>query len=996
MWVAFEATQIKSATKNNGNFNPANPDIRFSQGLPTALAEAVNNAKEVALPAGYKVDDFFKSTGKLSWWHKSVGTQYNLAQRSPTFKRVFDNVQSFINDVSSYATQAADLAPTILPKLETLRDITKSPLTAADNKALAAPVFEGTLIWSRDEQGELVKSSVMEEKAKAMTTADKAQRLFREGKIAEGTLKMWQGLPVEQFDAIIEGKFESEFLKPGVVFTTAELKSVYKLSDAHIGLYREFRASTDMSLTNLALSDMLRVGGKDVADLTDMVMTIGDVEAASALVRDRLLEMAEIQPDRNDVLTKTANTIIKNADKVLDLQKRGYAPLSRFGSYSLDVVDAQGERVYFGLFESEAEANKMARQMQRNFPGAQIAQGTVSEEQFKLFAGVSPETLELFGGMLGLDSQGDEAPNRAFQDYLRLAKSNRSSMKRLIERKGIAGFSEDPGRVLAGFVYSNARQTSSGLHLGQVAESINDIPKGQGETKDAAMRLYEYVKNPQEEGQAIRGLLFAQYLGGSLASAMVNLTQPFAVSFPWLSQYGGAVKAAGQMRRAVADSLKKSTGEPTLDAALKRAEDTGIVSPQEVFQLMQQAQGKATLKSGDGTRTGDALAIGSNAVSKLAIGWGKLFGVAEQFNRRTTFIAAYRTAIEQGIKDPAGFAEKAVTETQFVYNKGAKPRWARGVVGGTLFTFKSYSINYLELLSRMANNGPEGRKAALLAMAMLFLLSGAGGMPFADDLDDLLDGLMQRLGYNFNSKQAKSEFFAGILGEDGARFVERGISGLAGVPIDVAGRLGMGNLLPGTGLFTKKKDYTSDVVELLGPAGDLAKRAFQAANKTLQGNVLGADGALATIAPKAAANMIKGVDMFESGIYKDNSGKKVIDVDGTDAFSKFIGFQPNDVAQVQNATRRVQVMIEQNKMREAEIADMWAKGLFEKDAAMVQEAKADLAQWNLDNPNAPIRIQISQIFKRLKAMNQTKVERMLKTTPKEIRSQVREELAGLK
>ncbi|MBK6570855.1 hypothetical protein, partial [Candidatus Aalborgicola defluviihabitans] len=86
--------------------------------------------------------------GKLSWWHKTVGTQYNLAQRSKPFKRVYDAVQNFMNDVSFYATEAADLAPTIIPKLEDWKDIAKRPVSAEDTKAYSKPVFEGTLIWA--------------------------------------------------------------------------------------------------------------------------------------------------------------------------------------------------------------------------------------------------------------------------------------------------------------------------------------------------------------------------------------------------------------------------------------------------------------------------------------------------------------------------------------------------------------------------------------------------------------------------------------------------------------------------------------------------------------------------------------------------------------------------------------------------------------------------------------------------------------------------------
>ena len=57
------------------------------------------------------VGDLFKSQGVVSWWHKTVGTMHDLAERRPAFKRVYDAVQTFLQDVSLYATKAADLAP---------------------------------------------------------------------------------------------------------------------------------------------------------------------------------------------------------------------------------------------------------------------------------------------------------------------------------------------------------------------------------------------------------------------------------------------------------------------------------------------------------------------------------------------------------------------------------------------------------------------------------------------------------------------------------------------------------------------------------------------------------------------------------------------------------------------------------------------------------------------------------------------------------------------
>ena len=983
-YIAFSPNQIKSATGNNGNFDPANPDIRFSR--------AADLRKEAA---GQVVELFHTATnvpGRLNWWHKTVGTMYNLAQRSPEFKRVFSAVQDFIDDTAYYADRAARLAPNILPKLETWRDVFKSPMSAIDNRAIRAPIFEGTLTWMRDESGKPVKAEDVRLAAEDLTTDQKALRLLRNDFVTDSTLRMWRGLPMEQYEAIIEGSYERHMLRAGIVFTPDELKSLFKLTDGQVKLYQEFRRATDMSLTNLAISEMVKLGGEDVASMQQAALDSEDVVKASAMLRDHLLELADADAEKSKGYIDAANKIIALSDKAKNLMDKGYAPLSRFGHYTVDVVGPDGTREYFGMFESRFEAAKMAEAMAKNYPDARIERGTVSEQAYKLFAGVTPETIELFGEILGLDTQGDGTQNQAFKAFVQRATANRSAMKRLLERKGIAGFSEDAGRVLAGFVFSNGRRTAGNLHGMEMKEAAEAIPKQQGELKDHAVALVEYVQNPQEEAQGLRGLLFTQYIGGSIASAIVNMTQPLTMSLPYLSQFGGITQAGRQMARAVKDVGKTTTGDKALDAAMTAAEEKGIVSPQEVHQLQQQAAGRAALQVGDGTMAGDARAKAGNALSKTMLAWGKLFSAAEQFNRRVTFIAAYRTAVEQKIENPAKFAEDAVIETQGLYNKGNKPKWARGAIGSTLFTFKQYSVAYVEMLGRLAQSGPEGRRAALYALAILFMLSGAGGMPGADDLDDLISGLMQKLGYNFNSKSARRAFFAKHLGQAGSDFVERGVSGIAGVPIDISGRMGLGNLIPGTGLMTKKTDHTSDVAELAGPAGDLAKRAFQAGSKAMDGDLIGKDGAVNTIAPLAVRNLSQAADMAEHGMYRDARGRKVVETDQLDALSKAFGFQPNDVKRVQDATREVQQMISLNKIRETEIADQWAKALFERDKGGVQEARDALKRWNADNPESPIRISMQQINKRLANMRMSKEDRMAKTASKEIRATVRREL----
>ncbi|HHW2436495.1 TPA: PLxRFG domain-containing protein [Pseudomonas aeruginosa] len=953
--------------------------------------------RELTSKATAELNKTFSAPGGLSWWHKTIGTMYNLAERSPAFKPVFESAQGFIDDVSYYASDAADLAPKLLPKLETWRDIAKSPVGAEDNKAVAKPVFEGTLMWARDVDGKPVRVDSLAERAMRLTADEKADILRKQGKIPEGLLRAWRGLSPEQFAKMIDSRYESQMLKAGIVWTDAELRDIWKLNDAQVALYREFRAATDRSLDTMARADMLRFGGEDVKELRDQVMDAADAQEGAAILRNHLAQMADAWPERATNLLNLAHGMTDRAEKVAQLQGEGYAPLSRFGKYTVDVVGQDGQREYFSLFETKREANQMAEQMRGAFPGATVSQGTLSEEAYKLFAGITPETLELFGNALGFDSQGDSARDQAFQDYLRLTKTNRSAMRRLIHRKGIAGYSEDVGRVLASFVYSNARQTAAGLHMGDLSEAVNGIPQAQGELKDAAVRLADYIKNPQEEGQAVRGLLFAQYLGGSVASAFVNMTQPVQVTFPWLSQYCGVKRAATELGRAARQMAHRSYQfEPDLARALKRAEDDGVVSPQEVHQLMAQARGSGSLRAGDGTRLGDARALASNSVARLSMAWGKLFGAAEQINRRMTYIASYRIAKAQNMANPDEFARRAVRETQFVYSKASKMRWGRGAVGGTLMTFKTYSVAYLELMHRLWNQGEpgsqerkDGRKAAALMIGMLLLVGGAGGLPFAEDAEDLIDGAAQLMGYNFSTAKAKQEFLESLFGRVLADFIDRGVSGLPGAPLDVSGRLGMGNLIPGTRLLQPAPANIRDVLEIAGPMGDFANRILEGGKKIASGDI---GSGLLEISPGAVRNAAKGVDMLATGMYRDTKGYKVLDTNTLEAAMKMIGFQPASVATIQEANMLSQKAKAFYNLKAQEIRSMWAAGIFEKDQGKVERARQAIADWNRRNPDQPMAIRVPDIMRRVREMSLSKDERIAKTAPKAMRQQMREDL----
>ena len=885
--------------RGNATSSAESGEAAFSR---STIADAVTNFSQAGARNAFL--DAVTTHGSTNFWGRTVGTQYHKAQTNPTtFGRVFDAVQSYIADTSVFANRAADLAPSLLPKLDTMRDLVKQGVDPADKAKAGEAIFQGTL--------------------------DK------------------------------------------VLYDDATLKSQFGLSAKQIGLYREFRAAVDQSLEGLAKTEILRVAGEAGRAVRDAVLAAPTAREAAEILNAHITgdSVAGVADPEG-----TAAEISSKVDRIEQLQGEGYAPLTRFGKHTLHVTGPGGGTEFFGMYETVRDANRAARQLRADPTMANLTftQGVMSQEGHKLFNGLSMDSLELFADATG------NSDNPVYQAYMKLAIANRSALKRMIERKGIAGYSDDVARVLASFVTSNARMSAGHLHLTDAKKSAEAIPKEQGDLRDDAIKLVEYVTTPTEEAAAMRGLLFTSFIGGSVASALVNMTQPITMTLPFLTQYGGALKAGKRLTAAIAMVASGKGMDAGLAEALKRAESDGIVSPQEIHHL--QAEAMNTL--------------GKNPLlKKAAFVWGSMFSLAEQFNRRATFVAAYQTAQQEGMANPFAFAEKAVIETQGLYNKGNKANVARGAVGATVMTFKQFSTHYLEFLVRMWKSGPEGKKAVAVALALLMLMGGAGGLPFADDLDDIIDTLGQAMGHDTNAKRWKRQFISQTLGlGDGtADVATRGLTALPGFPLDLSLRMGMGNLLPATGLFLRSNtDTAKQLLEVAGAAGGLASNIKDGVTKVLGGDLAG--GAMSAM-PMAVQNMAKAIQMAQTGEYRNGKGAKVMDVSATDAAMKFIGFQPAEVARESGRVGEAMRSIQLAKNVEGEIAGRWAQAMVDGDSDGVKKARESLAEWNAANPTAPIKITLPQVLARVKALRSSRADRTVKAAPKEMRGTVREAMS---
>ena len=756
------------------------------------------------------------------------------------------------------------------------------------------------------------------------------------------------GLNKADSDAVSHAVFQGTM--NDVVYNTAEEAGV---NDKQFGLYQQARAAIERSLSDTFATEAVKMGrGLVSEDVLNAAQSTGDAW--------KVIDALANTPNKTDVQEQVYNDLRKGADKIEELKRNGYAPLMRWGQYAVEGKSADGERT-FTMHETQAGANTFARALIAD-GGSVTSNKPMSQEAWKLFKGVTPDTLAIFAEAL------DVSENQAMQQYIKLATNNRSVLKRLLKRGKIAGFDEDIARTLAQFITSNARAASRNLHWGQILKDQNAIDPqvDGGDVKDEAVKLVKYMEDQTDNSGAIRGLLFVQFIGGSIASGLVNATQPMLMTFPYLAKWGTA-KAAAAIAKAGKIAMGGEVSDPNLKAAMLRAKEEGITDPHEIAGLYAEAIRNLGSK------------IQVRQFLKL---WGSVFAVTEQFNRNITFVAAYNMAPEG--TDAYEFAKQAVAETQGVYNKGNRPNIARSAVGATLMTFKQYSIAYVELLMRLPLN------QKMLALAMLALAAGAGGFPFEDDALDVIDTIAESLGYAFNSKKELNDWAMNTMGETLGGFALHGISGLPGVPLDVSQRLGVSNLIPGTALLKRSEiDKSRDLLEWFGAAGSQVNAVLKGAAALQEGKALEA-ARLAT--PLAIQNAMKAYDMSTTGFYRDQKGRRVIDVSAYDAMIKAVGFQPTKVARESFKVQDLQQTINLQKDVESNLVSKIARAIFEHDPEALQKARAEQIEWNLRNPNSRVFITPTQIQSQVRQMYLTRQQRFIKAAPRELKGEVAKEL----
>ena len=548
-----------------------------------------------------------------------------------------------------------------------------------------------------------------------------------------------------------------------------------------------------------------------------------------------------------------------------------------------------------------------------------------------------------------------------------------------------------------------------------------------------------------ETGSQVKMWTVIAQLGGNLATAFINMASMATHSIPYLGTYNeargfgggfGLRKSAFEIQRAAFQMGRPAMADFTKlrdlindEAALRKA---GLTRDEAIFLtdatqegVLQAAQANALV----GTARGG---IHSNKLQAGIKLWMGAFSYTEQLNRRSTALAAFRlhkqravagspefTALQQKRNktpeeteqlqqmeakmnaDATEFARTAVNTSQGEYGMFNRPEMARGNIGQYLFIYKQFSIITIQMMKGLS---PKGRIAFV---SMLLLASGLKGMPFADDLADLIDTLLQFFGIK---KASVEQYLVETIGEFApdmpfdinlTNIAMRGVLDqiMAGT---FSTRLGMGDLIPLTGAFKAGADTGREITNFFGPVYSGIEGAIVTAGNFARygAQTVGLRDATMTFpevlrdAPVAGIRALTDAyTYYDTGVITNAQGK-VIDPSASsmDILFRAAGFYPSIATKENDAVRLTKQMAAYAKQLHAGYKDAYVKAYIEKDFSRMLDIRQMVMEWNLIHRGTEFELTDfkQKADRAAKAAALPTAQRYLKTAPKNVREGMRE------
>lgn len=591
------------------------------------------------------------------------------------------------------------------------------------------------------------------------------------------------------------------------------------------------------------------------------------------------------------------------------LRKRNFFPSGRFGKHVVIVRATEG-----GVFEdrpfkkgdtlirehysSKADADSRMAELKKSNLGRKhtVFRDKVKEDSAISFRDMPPALLQAIRDLVPADQQ------QALNDAIVRTTPGRGFAKHLVKKRGVSGASQDYMKSLLSYMRSFEQHIERIEYSDRIDRSIAAVNQSIRQIQDAGgdattrrqimewmQEHKQYMFNPGNEFKSLSALAFNFYLAAVPKQAVLNIMQVPTVVLPQLSARYGPIAAELELAKANKIVFDKKFDprklDPLLREAYAQAEQEGIIDQSYVHEVaaLNQADNLRRIMPSHlmGSKRAAQIAKLNGEVSKLGA-W--LFHKAEIFTRRLTFTAAWNLEMKKSGDKLWAYqaAREAVQSGNFEYADYNRPKIFRGK--GRPFTiFLTHMQNYLEFL--MGDN--PGRWGGL---AILFLLTGMQGLPFAEDILDFADWAWRKFNKLTGEHQHPSARAAlrntvhdmvETVNEDSAAFTTDvllngmgkygfGLPWLAergGVPMpyfDLTGSMSLGDIIPGTAALNARtvREGIGLVAEETAGAGFAIPLSVIQAMSDESGDPM---KRAQKLAPKFIANPLKAIEYNNRG-----------------------------------------------------------------------------------------------------------------------------------
>ncbi len=816
-YVVFTPEQIKSAIGNNGEYSKSNPDVRFSQ-TNTAADDSKTLEQSIKQKAVYQAGAALSSV--KNW----------LKQGRPLMLGTLTDLQidQVYRDITGGAVSQYQ-------RLRTQMEADRNDILL-DAETRIDPLWDAL---GKQEKADL--SNLMHDATMARLHPDKS--LDENSYYQEAKQKVERAKKPET-----KAAYEAE---------------LHIIERNHSELARQYNA--------------LPANAKALYDTMQDTYT-KQWESLRGAIEQRLEDLLGVNQGR--AMAAEMRQKMEHA-----LQHGPYFPLTRYGDY---VVKARkGDEYVREHFERRADAEQAVKQYQRDGYNAVM---TVKEEGGGDSANANQLGMEMLSFLDSADGVSKSAlKDEIWQAMLRMM-PDASYAKHAIHRRRVKGASRDAHRAYLNSVYHYARHVSKIRYghkmqgeLDKLSEQIRAGVAGEPSSlKPEDLEIAQQVLNEMNKrhdlnmnptGKAWAGsagnIGFLYYIGPSVASAVVNMTQNFTVMLPQLGAKFGFAKSAAAMTQALGDYVKHGkfkAGTTEAWHSLTRsttlpADERAMLDTLYRAGALDLTQAHSIAAKAD-TDQQDAKPMGKHW--RRAMRWaGATFHNAEVLNREVAALAAYRLLKQAEPKLNARQYADRVTEMVYDghgnYAASNRPRYMRNDLIKVMTQFKIYSQMMTYVIYSNAIKAAKGDRVAQKTLAGVlathWVMAGVMGLPtpitavayaIAAGLDDDDD------------RSGEASFRLALTEALGPRAGEL----LAKGPMDaltnlsIAGRTGLGDLWwrsPKEG--TEGDDLAWHAVQqLLGPVAGIGINLARGAGQMSDGHI---QRGLETVLPKSIRDVAK-------------------------------------------------------------------------------------------------------------------------------------------